>query len=113
MGLRLYADACVDARIVAGLRRRGVDVVTVVDAGLLGCPDETQLAKARDLNRVILSGDQDFLLLAHRCATEGTAFPGLVFIQPKRPLGEVIRAVALIASLYSPEDLAGWIEWVP
>jgi hypothetical protein len=28
MTLRLYADECVDARIVAGLVRRGVDVVT-------------------------------------------------------------------------------------
>lgn len=113
MALRLFADECVDARIVAGLRRRGVDVFTVGDAGLLGRPDRTQLEKARGLNLVILSGDQDFLLLAHRCATEGTAFPGLIFILPKSSLGEVIRAVALIASLYSPEDLAGWIEWVP
>jgi hypothetical protein len=113
LALRLYADECVDARIVAGLRRRGIDVFTAGDAGLLGRPDEIQLDKARDLGRVILSGDQDFLHLTHRRAGEGIAFPGLIFIQPKSAVGEVIRAVALLAELLAPEDIAGWIEWVP
>jgi hypothetical protein len=95
LALHLYADACVDGRVVAGLRRRGIDLFTAGDAGLLGTPDECHLEKARSLGRVMLSRDQDFLLLAHRYATEGVPFPGLIFIQPKSTIGEVIRAVAL------------------
>ena len=39
MALRLYADECVDARIAAGLARRGVDIVTAGSLGLLGAAD--------------------------------------------------------------------------
>lgn len=113
MALLLYADECVDARIVAGLRRRGVDAVAAADAGLLGRPDEIQLEHARVLARVVLSCDQDFLVLAHRCATDGIPFPGLIFIQPKATIGAVIRAVALLSTLLSPAEIADWIEWVP
>ena len=67
MALLLYADECVDARIVAGLRRRGVDVVAAADAGLLG------------------------LVLANRWATDRIPFPGLIFIQQKAMIGAVIR----------------------
>ena len=98
---------------MAGLRRRGVDIVTAADVGLLGSPDEHHLEKACALARVILSRDQDFLVLAHRCATDGIPFPGLVFIQPKATVGEVIRAVVLLAMSLTPEEIAGWIEWVP
>jgi predicted nuclease of predicted toxin-antitoxin system len=113
LGLPLYADECVDARIVAGLRRRGADILTAADAGLLGQADERHLERAQALGRVILSGDQDFLLIAHRCASRAIPFPGLIFIQPKSAVGEVIRAVVLLTDLLSSKDMAGWIEWVP
>jgi hypothetical protein len=113
LALLLYADECVDARIVAGLRRRGLDILSAAEAGLLGHSDEQHLEKARTLNRVILSRDQDFLVLAHHCAVEALSFPGLIFIHPKGTVGEVIRSVTLLAELLSPVDIAGWIEWVP
>jgi hypothetical protein len=71
------------------------------------------LEHARALARVVLSCDQDFLVLAHRCATDGIPFPGLIFIQQKAMIGPVIRSVALLATLLSPAEIAGWIEWVP
>jgi hypothetical protein len=52
-------------------------------------------------------------VLAHRCATDGIPFPGLIFIQPKATIGAVIRAVALLSTLLSPAEIADWIEWVP
>lgn len=113
MALRLYVDECVDARVVSGLRRRGLDIVSAAEVGLLGHSDEEHLQKARALDRVILSRDQDFLILAHRCASEAIPFPGLIFIQTKGTVGEVIRSVTLLAELLSPENIAGWIEWVP
>ena len=62
---------------------------------------------------MILSRDQDFLVLAHRCATDGIPFPGLVFIQPKATVGAVIRAVVFLAMTLAPDEIADWIEWVP
>jgi hypothetical protein len=47
--LRLYADECVDARIVAGLRRRGLNVLTAADENFLGAADDSHLERARAL----------------------------------------------------------------
>jgi hypothetical protein len=44
--LRLYADECVNGRIVIGLRRRGVDVVTAEDQDLISAGDSDQIARA-------------------------------------------------------------------
>ena len=82
MPLELYADECVDARIVSGLRRRNRDVVTVADEGLVGATDELQLARAAELGRVVITCDQEFLRLAHERAEAALSFPGAIFILP-------------------------------
>ena len=113
MALLLYADECVDARIVAGLRRRGFDVMTAADAGLLGAPDERHMAQAIATSRSILTGDQDFLRLADKYASNSVRFPGLIFILPSALVGAIVRAVALLAEVLDPPEIANWIEWVP
>ena len=113
MALRLYADECVDARIAAGLGRRGVDIVTAGSLGLLGAADAEQLARAIELGRVPVSADHDFLRLAHERIEAGTTFPGLIFILPGARVGDVVRAVALVAAALDPADVAGCVEWVP
>lgn len=57
MTLLLYADECVDARIVAGLRRRGFEIVTAADVGLLGAADERHMAQAIATSRSIVTAD--------------------------------------------------------
>jgi hypothetical protein len=47
VALKLYADECVDARIVAGLRRRGVDVHTAAEQGLLA--DAAEILEPTDM----------------------------------------------------------------
>ena len=113
MALLLYEDECVDARIVAGLRRRGFDVMTAADAALLGAPDERHMAQAIAMSRSILTGDQDFLRLADKYVSTGVQFPGLIFILPSAQVGDTVRAVALLAEVLHPREIASWIEWVP
>lgn len=74
MPLTLYADECVDHRLVTGLRRRAVDVLTAGDADLLGASNEQQLRRATEMARVVLTGDHDFLRLTQ---APSVAFPGL------------------------------------
>lgn len=102
-----------DARIVAGLRWRCLDVVTASDQGLLGAADVDHLARAMALGRVTVSADHDFLRLAQERSEAGVAFAGLIFILPWTRVGEAVRAIALVADVLDPEDLADWIEWVP
>jgi len=111
--LRLYADECVDARIVAGLRRRGVDMVTAADESMLGGADGDHLARAIHLGRIVVSADRDFLRLAQECVEAAASFPGLIFILPATRVGDAVRAITLVAEALSPDDLEGWIEWVP
>ena len=45
-----------------GIRRRGVDVLTVPEAGTLGASDAKQLRRARDEGRVLLCDPRDVRL---------------------------------------------------
>ena len=113
MPLRLYADECVDARVVAGLRRRSIDVVAVADEHLRGASDEAQLARAATLGRAILTADADFLALVHQRAASGERHPGVIFILPRTGVGDAIRAVAFVAETLDQHEIENWIEWVP
>ncbi len=44
--IKVYADEHVSWAIINGLRQRGVDILSVADAGLLGASDETHLTFA-------------------------------------------------------------------
>jgi predicted nuclease of predicted toxin-antitoxin system len=61
--VKFYTDEHVGGAVVNGLRQRGVDVLTVVEAGMLSASDEEHLARARAEGRVVFSQDDDFLRL--------------------------------------------------
>jgi predicted nuclease of predicted toxin-antitoxin system len=109
LALELYADECVDARIVAGLRRRGVRVTTAADEGLLRASDDAHLARAIDLSRAIITTDHDFLALV----SDGCEHPGLLFVLPRTSVGDAIRAITLMAQVFEPAEMRNWIEWIP
>ena len=51
--IRFHLDEHCSHAIAAGLRRRGVDVTTATDAGLLRAPDEQHLAFGLAEGRVV------------------------------------------------------------
>lgn len=59
--VRYFTDEHVAGAIASGLRKRGIDVLPVAEAGLLGADDEDFLAFAREEQRVIVTQDRDFL----------------------------------------------------
>jgi hypothetical protein len=111
--LRLYADECVDGRIVAGIRRRGVDIVSAHEEGLLSASDQRHLDRASELGRAIITADQDFLAIVHDVLTRGLTFPGLFYIQQGTPIGEAVRNIVDAAEILEPHDLENWVEWIP
>jgi hypothetical protein len=113
LALKLYADECVDGRIVAGVRRRSIDVIKAADEGLLGASDERHLQRAAELGRVILTGNQDFLELVQPTADGPFSFPGMIFVLPQTRIGEAVRAITVVATVLSAEEMVNWIEWVP
>ena len=53
--IRFHLDENVNPAIAVGLRKRGIDVTTSQEVGLLGVSDLEQLAYARREGRVILT----------------------------------------------------------
>jgi len=73
--IRLYTDEHVPKAVTRGLRERGVDVLTVSEAGMLGASDQGHLAPARQEGRVLFTQDADFL----RLHTSGVGHSGIVY----------------------------------
>jgi hypothetical protein len=111
--LRLYADECVDGRIVAGLRRRGIDVATAADEGLRSATDPQHMERATALGRIVVSADRDFLVIVADQRARGVPFPGLFYILQGTPVGEAIRAIADAAEILDPPEMNNWVEWIP
>ena len=60
MSLRLLADQCVPAAIVAALRQHGHTVVPLCDCAHVDSPDHVVIAKAQELKCLLLSLNGDF-----------------------------------------------------
>jgi hypothetical protein len=106
--IRFYADEHVPAAIIAGVRRRGGDIVTVQEAGLRGADDESQLAYAVNTGRVILTQDADFL----RLDAGGHAHLGIVYAGSHLSIGDIIRGLMLLHELFAPEEMANQVEFL-
>jgi hypothetical protein len=68
MPLPVYMDAHVPSAVTAGLRRRGIDVLTSQEDGTDRLPDDQLLVRAAKLGRVLFSQDDDMLRLVRSTA---------------------------------------------
>jgi predicted nuclease of predicted toxin-antitoxin system len=95
--------------LAVGLRRRGIDVTSTPEAGLLEATDEVQTAHALSEGRVIFTQDEDFLAIH----ASGTPHPGIAYCKKDtRSTGEIIRGLILIWEVYEPNDIACRIEYL-
>ena len=114
MSLSFYMDENVSRLITEGLRRRGVDVLTVQEDGISGEPDPVVFDRAVELGRPIFSQDRDFLIEAKRRQIEGYAFPGVVYCRQSRlSVGDCISDLEIIAKACSPEELSDRVTYLP
>ena len=109
MPIRFHLDEHIPTSIAAGLRRRGIDVSTSVESGLVADDDATQLAFAASSGRVLVTHDADFL----RLHADGATHAGIAYCsQGTVSIGEMLRYLVLIYDLLSPEEMAGRIEFL-
>jgi hypothetical protein len=107
--MRFHLDEHVAHAIAAGLRRRGIDVTTTVDAALLSAPDELHIEFAKKGRRVVVTQDTDFLRSA---ASDPMHFGVAYYPQGKRSFGEVIRHLALMHDVMGEDEMRGRIEYL-
>ena len=89
--IKFFTDEHVSRAVVMGLRRRGVDVLTVAEAGNLGASDEEIFRMAMEAERVIFTQDDDFLHLA----TAVSDHRGIVYTSQENTVGEIVGKATL------------------
>ena len=97
-----------DRAVARALRRRGIDVVTTAEAGLLGAPDTEQLAYACAHERVVVTYDDDFLRLNH----QGHPHAGIAYFPRVRSIGEIIASLILMYEVIDSAEMAGSVEYL-
>jgi predicted nuclease of predicted toxin-antitoxin system len=106
--VRFCADEHIPKAVIGGLRQRGVDVLTVVDAGLIGATDITHLRRARDDGRVVISQDDDFL----RLAAGGEPHVGIVYAPQHTSVSALTHGLMLICRVLDAEEMVDHIEFL-
>lgn len=114
MAAKYYLDVHVPAAITAGLRRRGIDLLTSQEDHTREADDEALLARATALSRVLFSQDQDLLRISSNWQSAGRHFSGVVFSsQQGVSIGRCIEDLELLAQCYTSEELNDRVIFLP
>src|SRR2546427_7640284 len=114
MAVALYMDVHVPQPITDQLRRRGVDVLTVIEDGWAERNDEGLLERARELGRVIFTQDIRFKALAEDWQRQGRPFAGLLFgHQLGGTIGQYVKDLELVAKASEATEWLNTIEHLP
>ena len=107
--LRFHLDESIDPAVATGLRNTGIDATTSQESGLLHAADLEQLSFAAEQGRVLVTHDADFL----RLAAQGIEHCGIAYCPVQsRSLGEIIRAIVLMAQILEPREMVGRVEYL-
>ena len=107
-------DHHVPIAIADGLRDRLVDVITAQEDGAAEIDDESLLARATELDRVLFSQDRDLLTIGNRWLRNGQDFTGLIYAhQLGITIGRAVRDLELMSAALDPEDMCNQIEFLP
>ncbi len=112
--IRFYMDENVQDSITAGLRQRGVDVLTVREDARGGSDDPTVFARAIELGRVLFSRDADMLAIAADYQQRGEEFHGLIYTrQNGLTEGRCVEDLELVVQIGQPDDFANLVRYLP
>jgi hypothetical protein len=115
LNIKLYMDEdAMAARVVAGMRSRGVDVFTAKLAGMLRRDDEDHLAFAAAGNRTLYSFNKGHFLRLHtEWISSGRDHAGLILgLQRRYGPGEEIRRLSRLVETLSAEDIQNRVEFL-
>jgi hypothetical protein len=114
VSLSLYFDEHVRAEITAGLRGRGIDVLTAFEDGHDAQPDDRVLRRATELGRVLFSQDSDMLAWAAAFQRTSNPFSGLVYAhQLAITIGQCIADLELLCRVYDTTEMENRVIYLP
>ena len=113
--IRYFFDEHFRTAVIAGLRRRGIDLLTVEEAGRRSLPDEEQLRFTASLGRVMVTHDQDYLFLAADFQQRGEDHAGIAFADYDKfsqAVGPLIHALLTLHGVYTATDMKNHLEYL-
>ena len=105
--MRFHLDEHINPAVADGLRRRGIDVTTTLEADLGGAEDIAHIAFARRQQRIIVTEDTDFLALAR----SGMEHAGIVCCRGTRGIGPLIEFLITMDACLTPKEMFNHIEF--
>jgi hypothetical protein len=112
---KVYFDEdAMDTDLVAALRSRGVEVVTVLEAGLAGRTDEEQLAFATARGCVLYTFNvSDFCRLHAQWMSSGREHGGMILVPQQRfSVGEQLRRILHLRSGTTTAGMRNRVEFL-
>ncbi len=113
--IRIYVDEDAAHRaLLDALRSRGVTVITALEAGLTGKPDEEQSAFAAERACVVYSHNaSDFFRLHGEWVRAGREHAGMILAPQQRfSVGEQLRRILRIRATASAESMRNRLEFL-
>ena len=102
-----------DRALVQALRGRGVDIITVFEAGTEGQIDEDQLNWATSQNRVLYSHNiSDFCRLHSAILSEGKIHAGIALLEQGYSVGEQLKCLSRLIVAKTAEDMQNQLEFI-
>ncbi len=100
--------------LIDGLRRRGTDVTTAAEAGMIERADEDHLAHAAASGRVLLSANVgDFYRIHTVWLAAERSHAGIVIAQQRRySVGELLRRIANLMASHTAEAMVNRVEFL-
>jgi len=107
-------DVHIPFAITAGLRLRGVDVLTAQEDNTTTLSDPKLLDRATALGRSLFTEDSDLLVEANRRQRSGKRFAGVIYIhQEQMIVGQCVDDLELMAKTYDPATMENVVEFLP
>lgn len=114
MPVPIYMDVHVPAAISDALRRRGCDVLTSQEDGTDRLTDEQLLQRAFELQRIIFTQDNDFVVLQSRWAEQAKPSSGVIYAhQLTAGIGTLVQDLQIVLSCCQADELANRVTYLP
>ena len=107
--IRYHLDEHMDTAVAVGLRRRGIDVTTTAEAGLLRASDSEQISFATARQRVFVSRERGIAAEV----PSGVSHSGIVIARSgRRNVGPTVLALAHLHRTWTAEQMVARIEYL-
>jgi len=114
MAIALLMDAHIPKAITTELRLRGVDVITAQEDNSDRLADPDLLERATNLQRALVTFDDDLLVKAQKRQAQDILFAGVVYGHLRKvSIGVCVRDLEILAKVGESEDLANKVIYLP